>query len=262
MKLYAIALTTYLELVRSRSLLAFLALELAVILVAALFGSVTIGDQLVVTKNFGLFCASFFSILFVIIFGSALLEREVSRKTIYNIFSKPVSRSHFVLGKFFGLFTAGATLLFLSFVLLAITVTFFDLFSKSDSSLFYLSSFPFMLLELLIISAVIIFFSSFTVTPALIGLFTFAIFLAGRNAEYIPLFLAGEHISELLKIVLGSTYYLLPHLNLYTVSDKAVYDILPSFNHLLWCFLYTFCYSLALVCISLIPRRGSNLLSY
>ena len=45
----------------------------------------------------------FFSVAIAIFVGVGLIHREVERRTVYTILSKPLSRGEFLLGKYVGL---------------------------------------------------------------------------------------------------------------------------------------------------------------
>ena len=92
-----IALNTFRELVRGKTLYGVIFTSAIIVAISALFGSVSVGDQLLVVKDFGLFSVSFSAVVFAVITGASLLHKELERKTVFNILSKPVNRSEFVL---------------------------------------------------------------------------------------------------------------------------------------------------------------------
>ena len=59
-RIYYIALNTCRESIRSRLLYSVLTFAILLVVVSALFGTVTIGDQIKVIKSFGLFGISIF----------------------------------------------------------------------------------------------------------------------------------------------------------------------------------------------------------
>jgi len=245
-KVLAIALTTYRESIRGKALYSILLFALLMLIIALFFGSITIGDQVIVIKDFGLFATSLFSVAFAVISGTALLSKELARKTIYNILSKPVSRSAFLWGKFLGLFATTTVMI----VLMALGLTIFlSIYQGAvDTSLF--AAYPYQILELAIVCATAIFFSSILVTPSLSGMLTFAIFLAGRSVDYILILLAKLELPDPVEYLLRGVYWILPHLTRLTVSDRVVFgEAIPS-SHLLWSSAYVAGYCVALLIIS------------
>lgn len=210
-----IALNTYREASRSKVFYALFAFAALVVGVSALFGTVTIGDQILVIRSFGLSCASLFTVVYAVIAGSVLLYKELARKTVYNILAKPVSRASFVLGKFCGLYYTAcmmAALMGLGLVL------FLSLFQGAfDASI--LQGILTSMLELMIVCAAAIFFSTIVVTPVLIGVLTFSVFLAGRSAEYLKYFSTSGSNGELHGVV-EVLYRMVPHLDLLHRGDQ------------------------------------------
>lgn len=215
----AIAISTYRELIRSKILYAVLFAMVALVLVSTFFGTVTIGDQVKVIKDFGLFAISLMALAFTVISGSAMLYKELERKTIYNILGKAVERSEFIAGKYFGMLATVGLLVFLSSVALSAYMFFFE--GTVDVLIFEASFFIF--LQLAILCAVAMFFSSIVVTPVLSGLFTLGVFLAGRSAEYLLYFIKEGSLKGLGAIFLKTLYWTLPPLDYLNISNRAVF---------------------------------------
>ena len=103
MILPAIALSVFRESVRDKvfyNLLLF-----AVILVGAslLVGKTTAGQDLKIIKDLGLAATSLFGLFIAVFVGIGLVSKEVERRSVYSLLSKPVRRSDLVLGKYLGL---------------------------------------------------------------------------------------------------------------------------------------------------------------
>jgi ABC-type transport system involved in multi-copper enzyme maturation permease subunit len=245
-KIRAIAYVTAVEAIRGRALYSLVFFVMAMMVGSTLFGSVSLGDQILIMKDFGLFAISFSSIIFTIILGANFLSKEINRKTIFNIVSKPVLASEFILGKFLGLYLTGALLLVLMILALASYLSFFE--GSFDPNL--LVAGLFMLLELALIAGLVIFFSSIVITPVLNGLFTLGVFIAGRSVESLLQLKqsSGSMVPEVL-------YFLLPHLNRLTVSDQLVYGIRPSIEQLAWAALYSVTYTFILLFLSVVFFR-------
>lgn len=246
-KILAIALNTFRESVRSKVLYAVLFFALLMLLLSTFFGTVTIGDQIRVIKDFGLFSISIFSVAYVVIAGASLLDKELMRKTIYNILGKAVTRSEFIIGKYLGLLMTSSTLVILMTPCLMLYLSFFE--NKVDYMIVYASIF--MILELTIVCAAAIFFSSIVVTPILSGLFTFGIFLAGRSVQYLGI-LAEQGIEGLPKTALQTLGQILPNLDKLNVANEAIYLDINAINtqKFIWSSLYALSYAAILLILS------------
>ena len=76
----------------------------AVLLMAAsyLISQLTAGQDLKIIKDLGLAALSIFGLLIAVFIGIGLVSKEVERKSIYGLLTKPVTRPQFVLGKYAG----------------------------------------------------------------------------------------------------------------------------------------------------------------
>ncbi len=251
MKTLQIALNTYRELVRSKVLYLVLFFAAILLIVATLFGTVTIGDQIMVIKNFGLAATSLFTVIFTLISGSNLLHKELARKTIYNILAKAVERGDFVLGKYLGTLMTACVMTFL----MCLGLGFFLMLFGQRFDLTLLQAGVHIAFELIIVCACTIFFSSLVVTPILSGMFAFGVFAVGRCSEDLLYFVKEGNISDNLASILRALYYVLPQLDKLNISDLAVYGQGPSIEYSLVCFVYASCYAGVLLVISNIIFR-------
>lgn len=257
-RIFYIALNTFRESVRSKVLYSILFFAGILVLISSFFGAVTIGDQMIVIKDFGLMSISVFSVIFAVISGSTLLNKELSRKTIYNILAKPVARWEFLTGKYMGMLSTASLLVIL--MGLGLSLFTWALEGRFDFLLFY--AYLNIIFELIIVCAAAIFFSSLVVTPMLNGVFTFGIFLAGRSTEQVLYFIKQGSLSGIMAKALQCLYYLLPHLDKLNVSNSIVYADMTGvgISHVLYSLIYCFGYSIALLFLAhlIFLRREFN----
>ena len=248
----AIALNTAREAIRNKILYSIVFFAVVVVGIAALFGSVSIGDRMKFVKDFSLMSISLFGVIIAVVLGVNMLNKELGKKTIYNILSKPVARWQFILGKFFGLF---ATLTLIIALMCAALVTFVALFEgRPDWGLVWASVTA--LLELMVVVAVALFFSSVVVTPTLAGLFTAAAFVAGRSSSYLQYFITDEH-PPVMRAVASALYWALPHLDRLNVNDQVVYGTQLDLGYWVAVLVYSVAYTALLLLLSamLFSRR-------
>jgi ABC-type transport system involved in multi-copper enzyme maturation permease subunit len=175
------------------------------------------GDTIKFIKDFSLLSISLFGVVTTVVLGVNLLSKELGKRTIYNILSKPVARSHFLIGKFLGLL---ATLgLMMALMTVALFVLLWCVEQRIDWEL--LPVVGAMMLELAVLLAVAMFFSAIVVTPALAGLFTAATFIAGRSSSWLTYFSSPEH-PPVLRYTTQALYLVLPHLDRCYVADQIV----------------------------------------
>jgi ABC-type transport system involved in multi-copper enzyme maturation permease subunit len=255
-KILAIARTTFYELVRSKVLYSVLFFSVLLLSLSAFFGTVTIGDRIKVIKDFGLFSLSLFSVAFATISGATLLAKELSKKTIYNILAKSVTRSEFVWGKYIGMCLTALTLALLLSLALLIFLLLFD----ANFELAMIQACIHICFELFIVCACAIFFSSIVITPTLNGLFTFMLFLAGRSRDYLLTLANSEGVIKPVSSLLRFIYWLLPPLDIVNISNGAVYGQSIPASMSGWCLIYSLAYSaiLLLLATTIFSRREFN----
>ena len=68
-----------------------------------LLAQLTAGQDVKIIKDLGLAAASLMGVLIAVFIGIGLVAKEVERRSIYSLLSKPITRSQFILGKYLGL---------------------------------------------------------------------------------------------------------------------------------------------------------------
>lgn len=245
---FLIANTTYKESVRSKVLYSTLFFLALIVVVSSILGSVTIGDRVMVVKSFGISAISLFSVGYALIAGSILLQKELVRKTIHNILSKPVHRWEFLVGKFLGMFMTSA----LVAALMAAGLVGFVFVLSGNLSVDLFIGLVFIILELAVVCSVTILFSSFVETPMLTGLFSAGVFLAGRSSSYIERLYQADGTSFGMEAALKGIYWGLPHLDSLYLGDKVIYGFMPTATQSLWAGTYAVGYAGVLLSLATI----------
>ena len=227
MRVATIALHTFKESVRQKVLYNLVAFALLLIGAAILFGSISVGVERIILITLGLTSISVFGLLIAIFIGIDLVSKEIERRTIYNILSKPVSRPEFILGKYWGLLL---TLLVNTAIM---TVGFYAaLFYQRRALLLddlrFLGAVYFILLELAIVVGIALVFSCIS-TPVLSAVYTFCLFVIGNSSANLRAF-SQETQSALLGTVSDILYYLLPNFgNFNVISQVAHAEKIPGY---------------------------------
>ncbi len=108
LRVYAIALNTFREAVRDRVLSGLLACAVAVLVFSLALGELALNEEERVVYDIGMASISLFSVVLAVFLGSSLLYKEIQRKTLYVILTKPIQRAEFLLGKYFGIVLTAA----------------------------------------------------------------------------------------------------------------------------------------------------------
>lgn len=251
-----IALNTFREVIRNKILYAVFAFAFLLLVVSALFGSVTLGDRIFVIKDFGLFALSFCGAIIVVLAGVSLLDRELKQKTIYNLLSKPVERSEFIVGKFLGLVFVSSVLTSLMGVLFILFTAAFE--GRFDKLLF--EGVFFVIWELVLLSAIAILFSSLVLTTSLAGLFTFGTYLAGHSHRALDYFMntRADFSSPILRFIARILKSILPDLGAFNVTDTILYGSGVSLHYAFLSVIYSIGYAIVCLLIAISIFRLRN----
>ena len=180
-----------------------------------------------------------------------MLSKELGKRTIYNILSKPVARWQFLIGKYLGLLATLSVMLGL--LAAALLVMLWLLEGHVDVQV--VAVIGAMMLELSILLAAALFFSSIVVTPSLAGFFTVATFIAGRSAGMLSYFNTPEQ-PPLVRQAMSALYVILPHLDRLYVADRVVSGLAVPATFYMQATLYTAAYAgVLLLCSLAIFRR-------
>jgi ABC-type transport system involved in multi-copper enzyme maturation permease subunit len=176
-----IATNTFREAVRDRVLYNLIAFALLLTGTAVLVGQISIDIERLVVINLGLTAVSLFGLVIAIFIGIGLVSKEIDKRTLYTVLSRPVRRWEFIAGKFFGLSgTLVVNTFFMAIGVFAALLSVSHHFQSGDAWL--LVALYFIVLQFLIITALALLFSSFS-SPLLSAIFAFALFVIGSFAE-------------------------------------------------------------------------------
>jgi ABC-type transport system involved in multi-copper enzyme maturation permease subunit len=176
-----IASNTFREAVRDRVLYNLIAFAVLMCGASILVGQISIGIERLVVINLGLTAISLFGMVIAIFIGIGLVSKEIEKRTLYTVLSRPVQRWQFIVGKFFGL--AGTLVVNTFFMAIGVFVALFYVsrhFQLADG--WVLVALYFIVLQFLMITALALLFSTFS-SPLLSAVFAFSLFIIGSFAE-------------------------------------------------------------------------------
>ena len=236
-----IALNTFRETLRDKILYNLAFFGLLLIGSSILLSSLTMGEQAKIIQDLGLASINLFGVLIAIFVGIGLVSKEIEKRTIYSIIAKPIPRYQFLLGKYFGL----ALTLFVNMSIMVVGFFLTLLSAKVGIDPALLKALALIFVELLVITAVAVMFSTFT-TPTLSATFTLAIYVIGHLTDDLRV-LATKLPSDLTKLVLDGLYYTLPNLESFNVKGQAVHAIPIEPAYLVTAAAYGITYSAAVL---------------
>jgi len=251
----AIAFNTFREAVRDRVLYNLIVFAFLMIGASLLLGQITIGVQRQLLINLGLTAISVFGVLIAIFIGIGLVSKEIDKRTLYTVLTRPVERWEFIVGKFFGLFgtlIVNAGLMTIGFFVALLYL----MHGLQSSDLSILAAIYFILLQFMMVTAIALVLSAFS-TPIESAVLTFAIFVVGSFGEDLRDFAeaakGGAHYVGL------AVSYLIPNFStLNYIASVAHGNAVPA-GVVLWNTAYAFLYGGAAVCAAALIFQNRNM---
>ena len=249
MKIKAIALNTFKEAIRDRILYLLLFFAASALIFSRALALLTVGDRVKIIMDVGLASLSLFGVLMAILMGTGLVYKEIDKKTIYTLLSKPIHRYQFLLGKFFGLLITLFVMLFLMCLIFMIIIFLHNF--TIEWKMFI--AFFFIFLEMILITAVALLFSCFS-TPILSSIFTLAFFLIGRTSWGLET-LIKKMPPGIGKISTQVIYTILPDLENFNYKTEVVHNLPIPPDLILFSTLYGIAYSVFVLGLAMLIFR-------
>jgi ABC-type transport system involved in multi-copper enzyme maturation permease subunit len=245
----AIAINVFRESVRDKVLYNLVLFAILMIGASYLIGQLTAGQDVKIIKDLGLAATSIFGLFIAVFIGIGLVSKEVERRSVYSLLSKPIHRYQMIAGKYAGLtltlivnvaiMTAAlyATLAYTAWSVPAAVERAWDTPALDPGML---KALALILVELMIITAIALFFSTFS-TPMMSAAFTFSLFIVGhfsadlRNFELVVDSRAAARLAR-------GLYWVLPNLAQFDVKARVVHAQPVPFGYMLLTSVYAALY--------------------
>lgn len=220
----ALALNGFREARRNRVTLLVAIFALAMLLSTTLVLEITVGTFDRVITDVGLGAMSLMLVLLTIFLSSGLISREIERRTIFLMVSKPLSRGAFLVGRLMG------NMLTVTVLQLLMAALFFGMMYvyQSPVSPAHLAAVGMLWFELWVLSAVGFLMSSFS-SQMVSAFVTVSIYFAGHLSSDIYT-LASKSKSGAVQVLGKAVYYVLPDLSRFNYRPHATYyaSLTPS----------------------------------
>jgi ABC-type transport system involved in multi-copper enzyme maturation permease subunit len=216
MKVVSIALNTFRENLRDKLLYNLLVFALLMIGSSLLLMRLTLGEFHRLLLDVGLGSINIFGVLIAIFVGIGLVSKEIEKKTIYTIVSKPVARYQFLVGKYLGLILT----LFVNTLIMAAGLLLVLLAQDVPIESMLFKALGLIFLEFMVITAVALLCSTFT-SATLSAIFTLATYVIGHLTADLKAF--GEKMDEGMRVVANGLYYVLPNLERFNLKGNVIH---------------------------------------
>lgn len=251
--LILIAVNTFRETIRNHVLYNILLFAVIVIVLSVSFGDWSVFARVQVMQDFGLATMSVSGLMLAVFIGVGLLGREIASKTIYGLTARPIQRWNVLLGKFSGLI---ATLM-LNFAIMTLCFLGAIVLIGGEVSDQLLLAVMLIWLEMALIVAVSLFFSTFT-SPQLAAVLTIGFYIAGHFNN--P---AGNELVQSsqawFSIVLNIIYFMLPNLEHFNIRADVIYGEGIGVSFFLFAFMYGVLYIILFLFLSSVSFSRKDL---
>lgn len=254
-RISAIARNAFREAVRDRVLYNLVLFVLILTGASIFIGELSGGQERKVIVDLGLSAMLLFGVFISIFVGVGLVYKEIERRTIYAVFSKPVGRGEFLVGKYLGL----CLTLLVNVLVMGVGVSLALLYVSKGWDPLIPTIWPAVLLiymELMLLTAIALLFSSFS-SPALSALLTFMVFIIGHFSADLKS-LAVSLGSTSARMLFTGLYYLLPNLANYSFITPAAHGRAPSAGFVFATGLYAIVYIAVILALATLVFSRRN----
>lgn len=236
-QIWIIAKASILENSRKQVFHVLCLLVLTVIVGSTLLSIFTEGVKLKILKDLCMTTILFGGTVLAIALGSTGIPNDIENRTIYPLIARPITRVHYVVGKFFG------TFLTVAMGVAAMGLVFGCLIYSYQRSfdMFLPMALLFTLLETAIVAAVATAISTMA-TPAVTAMLTFMFYLFGTVKIGYFAGLIGRDSNPVTATAAKLVYHLLPNLECFNLKTALVHqDPVPA-SYMIQVAVYGVCY--------------------
>jgi ABC-type transport system involved in multi-copper enzyme maturation permease subunit len=249
-----VASAVYRESVRDRVPLTIAGFGVLLVAASFLIGQITAGQDLKIIKDLGLAAINVLGLFIAVFIGINLVAKEVDRRSIYNLLSKPLTREQFLVGKYVGL------VMTLAVNIGAMCVAFYAVLWYQDWAALPMqrSAWPAPAMdpklliavllifgELMLVTAIAVFFSTFA-GPLVAIMLTLALWVAGHfNADLRQFELVVD--SPVVAWLARGLYYTLPNFAPFNVKAEIVHGVPVAASHVVLTLTYALVYIVMLL---------------
>jgi ABC-type transport system involved in multi-copper enzyme maturation permease subunit len=231
-RIWAVATNTFREAVRDRVLHSIFFFAVLLVVVSVALREISIGDVDKVVRGTALAAIAAIGAIIAIFLGINLVWKEIDRKTIYTLASKPLPRWEILLGKYLGLWlTLAAEVGLLSALYIGVVGV-----QQGLPPVQVYVALGLLLVELTVLCAWATMFSTFA-APTSAAAYTLAIYVIGHFCDDLRDY--GEAAdSPLFRDVALTLYRVLPNLDVFNLRAEAVHAVAVPWSEVGWALVY------------------------
>ncbi len=262
--LWPISLITFKEGIRDKAIFGIFLIALFLLVVNSLICSMIPREVGKVAIDIALSTVSFSGLLLVLFVGINLMAKDLDKRTIYMVLSRPISRSQYILGKFFGM----AMLIVAMIVFLSLFAIFSIFMIKSSYPGYFpiiswrllLAAIAFISLSLILLSSLSFLFASFTSSSFITLVLTVISYVIGHSVNDVKALLESSQVSSIqpsaVTIALAkAAYYLFPNLSVFDIKIQVAHALPLASEYIIWAVLYGLVYTSLVIAVAAVMFR-------
>jgi ABC-type transport system involved in multi-copper enzyme maturation permease subunit len=233
-RVWALAMVTCREGLRDRSLYGIFLFSLFVLGLNIAIAGFFMRDIGKVTVDMNLAAISFAGLLLVFFIGINLISKDIDKKTIHLVLSRPLSRGEYIWGKFFGLVlvvvaSLGVLIAFSVGTVAVVRGLYPDYFGDFSWTIYFLTVL-FIFMQLMVLCAIVVFFSAISSSSFVTLIFSIGCYLSGVSLEEVVFYLkshAGQELglSDALSRLLEVVSWLIPNFAAFDFKVEAAHGL-------------------------------------
>ncbi len=256
---WVIATNTFREAVRDRVFYNLVLFAVLLVGSSVVIGQLAAGQDVKIVKDIGLAAASLFGVGIAIFIGIQLVAREVERRSIYGVLAKPVSRTAFLLGKYFGLLlTLAVNIVVMALALFAVLAVYQWLapegaraaWTRPPADPRLLIGLALIYLELAVVTALALLFSTYS-SALLSASFTAALWVAGHFVADLRA-LDAVGVGGATSTLASAVSWVLPNLALFDAKAEVVHGLPLPPGQGLFALAYAVLYTAAVLSLAVV----------
>lgn len=229
-----IAINTYREVIRDRILYGIVVFALLLIGLSVVLGGLSFSEQAKISADFGFAGIQIGASILSIFVGATLVSKEIDKQTILTLLARPITRTQFVLGKFFGLLLVILTVMS---GLAAVLAGLLLMLGLSITPLFFLALYGVVLESLVLVSITLLF--GVISRPAMTVIFASSLFLLGHWVSSFEGLMKLKSLAKEPTVQFGSQVAkLIPNLERFNWRSAPIYNLPVPANDVLFATLY------------------------
>lgn len=263
--LWPVAFITFKEGIRNRAMYGISLIALLLLAANFLIPAMIMQEVGKVAVDMALSAVSFSGLLIVLFVGINLMAKDLDKRTIYMVLSRPISRSQYIVGKFIGmaLLILTAVMLLSIFAVISIflvKITYPNYFVRFSWPMVLLAL-AFITLSLLMLSSLSFLFASFTSTSFITLVLTVISYVIGQSLSDVKALVesaqtVGIQVAPVTVKIVQAAYYLFPNLSIFDIKVQAAHALAVPPSFIIWTSTYGIVYtSLAIALASVIFRK-------